>query len=323
MKRRNGPKAWLTYAAMRVVVAVLRCFPVNWNLVTARVFARIWWLAIPRHRQRAREHLRIAMGDELSDEDVERLARQSFAQLAMFAVDFIFVPHLINEWTWARYVRLREMRDALRVMLDGKGALLLTGHFGNWELAGYLLALFGFDVAAIMRPLDNVYLNRYVVSIRKHRGLELIDKVGAMDVAESVVQRGGALGFIADQNAGSKGLFVDFFGVQASTYKSIGLLAMATDTPIVVGYAHRVNNRFEFEVGVERVIRPDEWKRQDDPLRWITQEYSHAIEASIRRAPEQYLWIHRRWKSRPRHETQPPQPKRRIDNAVQPVSTNG
>ncbi|MCB9849405.1 MAG: lysophospholipid acyltransferase family protein [Phycisphaerales bacterium] len=305
MKRDDGPKAWLLYALARALIALLRIFPVNWNLVTARVVARIWWYVLPRHRKRATAHIRMALGSEMSDVEVERMALRSLEGLAMLAMDFIFLPHLVTAATWGRYVRLNNMSAALRVMLDGKGALLLTPHFGNWELAGYLLALFGFDVAAIMRPLDNVYLNRYVVSVRRRTGLSLIDKKGATESAEQILRDGGALGFIADQNAGSKGMFVDFFGIKASTYKSIGLLAMSHNVPIIVGYAVRLGNRFEFEVGVERVIHPHEWADRDDPLRWITQEYSHAMEASIRRAPEQYLWIHRRWKSRPKGERQP------------------
>jgi Kdo2-lipid IVA lauroyltransferase/acyltransferase len=306
MKRDTGIGAWCVYAVVRVLVGVLRCFPVNVNLRTARLFAHIWWHAIPRHRRRARAHLRLAYGDSLPEEEIVRLARASFEALAMLAIDFFSTPALITEWTWHKYVRLHNMREALRVLLAGNGAIILTGHYGNWELAGYLLALFGFDVAAIMRPLDNVYLNRYVVENRRRKGLELLDKKGAMQSAEPVIRRGGALGFIADQNAGSKGMFVDFFGTAASTYKSIGLLAMRTRVPIIIGYARRIEQRFEFEVGVERIIYPQEWDAQDDPLRWITQEYTAALEAAIRRAPEQYLWIHRRWKSRPRSETNPP-----------------
>jgi KDO2-lipid IV(A) lauroyltransferase len=302
MKRKDGPIAWLLYALIRVLIALLGLFPVNWNLVTARVVARIWWYVMPRHQRRARAHIRLAFGDTLDETEVTRMARQSLAAMAMLVIDFIFLPRMVTEYTWGRYIRLHNMRDALRVMLDGKGALLLTPHFGNWELAGYLLALFGFDVSAIMRPLDNVYLNRYVVDVRRRTGLALIDKKGAMESAESILADGGALGFIADQNAGSKGMFVDFFGVKASTYKSIGLLAMTREVPIVVGYARRLGRRFEFEVGVERVIQPHEWADRPDPLRWVTQAFTDAMEASIRRAPEQYLWIHRRWKSRPKGE---------------------
>ncbi len=296
----------MVYALVRCVLVVLRCFPVNWNLRTARVFANIWWVLIPRHRDRAIGHVRLAFGDEYSDEEVERIAKSSLKQLAMFAIDFVTVPHLINEYNWRRYVHLNNMGDALRVLLEEKGAMLLTGHFGNWELAGYLLAMFGFDITAIMRPLDNAYLNQYVVKMRQQKGLELVDKKGATQFAEEILRRGGSLGFIADQNAGSKGQFVDFFDVPASAYKSIGLLAMIHDVPIIVGYATRVGNAFKFEVGVERIILPSEWKSQDKPLPWITQEYTRAIESAIRRAPDQYLWIHRRWKSRPRKETNPP-----------------
>jgi KDO2-lipid IV(A) lauroyltransferase len=121
-------------------------------------------------------------------------------------------------------------------------------------------------------------------------------------VAGDVLDGGRALSFIADQDAGRKGLFVDFFGRQASTYKSIGLLAMAKQVPIVVGYAARTRRGFHYRIAIERVIQPHEWAAQDDPLRWITQTYTHALEAAIRRWPEQYLWVHRRWKHRPKGE---------------------
>ena len=108
------------------------------------------------------------------------------------------------------------------------------------------------------------------------------------------------LAFVGDQDAGRKGIFVDFFGQPASTYKSIGLLAMAVECPIVVGYARRIKRFGRYEVGVQRVIQPHDWQTKADPLRWITQEYTRAIEEFVREAPEQYLWIHRRWKSQPR-----------------------
>jgi KDO2-lipid IV(A) lauroyltransferase len=101
-------------------------------------------------------------------------------------------------------------------------------------------------------------------------------------------------------------LFVDFFGVKASTYKSIGLLAMEHGAPIVVGCARRTSEKFRYEIDCDRVIMPEEWQGRADPLMWITQEYSAALERLIRVAPEQYLWMHRRWKSRPKGEEMPP-----------------
>jgi len=302
MKNGEGPRAWLQYVAIRVVIFLFHVFPVNRNLETARLLGRIWWHVMPRHRERARQHLRLAYGDSLSPAEIDRIARRSMQQLVMLVVEMIFTPRLINEWTWSRYVRVGDLGDALRVLLAGKGAILITGHYGNWELTGHLLVVYGFDVVAVMRPLDNAYLNRYVVENRRSAGLELLDKKGATRAAEEVLRRGGALGFIADQNAGRKGMFVDFFGRKASTYKSIGLLAMQARVPIIVGYARRVSDRLEYELGVQRIIHPHEWEDQPDPLRWITQEYTAAIEAFVRDDPGQYLWIHRRWKSRPRNE---------------------
>ena len=299
MKRDDGILAWFLYALLRGVCMILLMFPLSWNLYTARVLGTIWWYLTARHRDRAREHLRMALGDSLPAAEIDRLARRSLQQQAMWVMEFIFTPRLVNEWTWRRYIRLTNMNEALSVLLENRGALLLTGHYGNWELAGFLLAVLGFDVVAIMRPLDNVYLNRFLVRTRRRSGLELLYKRGAMAEAESIVRRGAALGFIADQNAGSKGLFVDFFGRPASTYKSIGLLAMALDVPIIVGYARRTGDDFRYEVGAQRIIHPHEWRDRDDPLRWITQEYTAALEAIIRAEPSQYLWIHRRWKSQP------------------------
>jgi len=114
---------------------------------------------------------------------------------------------------------------------------------------------------------------------------------------------GATLCFIADQDAGRKGIFVDFFGRKASTYKSIGLLAITNHIPIGVGYSRRVGNRFFFEIGVNRVIMPEEWADKEDPLRWVTQEYTKAIEQFVRDDPSQYWWLHRRWRHQPKHKS--------------------
>ena len=86
-------------------------------------------------------------------------------------------------------------------------------------------------------------------------------------------------------------------------HATIALLAMECEVPILVGYARRTGDRFCYQARIPRIIRPEEWKDRDDPLHWITQEYTAAIEAFVREAPEQYLWVHRRWKSRPKAES--------------------
>ncbi|HOW69861.1 MAG TPA: lysophospholipid acyltransferase family protein [Phycisphaerae bacterium] len=293
---------WIVYVAVRCASTMFQVFPIDLNLRTARFLGRIWYHIMPRHRERAREHLRLAYGDTLTDHQVNDYALRSMQQITMMVVELMFTPRLVNEWTWPRYIRLKGIEQALDVLVTRRGAILVTGHYGSWELVGFMLATLGFPLTAVMRPLDNPYLNDYLMTARARRGLRLLYKKGATQNAADILVSGGVLGFIADQNAGRKGLFVDFFGVKASTYKSIALLAMEHNVPIVVGCARRVSDRFRYEVECTRVIRPQEWTGRDDPLLWITQQYSWAIEQFVRQAPEQYLWMHRRWKSRPKDE---------------------
>ena len=291
------------YAALRLWTLIVNCFPIETNLSTARLMGRIWWAAMRRHRDRALDNLRPALGDRYGERQLRRIARQSFEHFAqLYLVEAVMSPRLITEWSWARYVELHKLGPALRELLNGRGLIMLTGHFGNYELLGYTICRLGLPLTAVMRPVDNPLINRYLVAARAAGGLALLYKKGVTAVAPQVIDRGGALCFIADQDAGRKGLFVDFFGRQASTYKSIGLLAMQKRVPIVVGYAVRVRRGFHYRLAVERIIRPDEWESQPDPLRWVTQTFSHALEAAIRRWPEQYLWVHRRWKHRPKEE---------------------
>ncbi|HNQ24000.1 MAG TPA: lysophospholipid acyltransferase family protein [Phycisphaerae bacterium] len=299
MKVRSGPLAYLLYLLIRSALALLQIFPVERNLGTAQWFACIWARLMPRHRQRALAHLVQSLGQCYSARERSALADRCLAQWTMFAIELMYTARLITAFSWHRYVRLVNFDEVLDLALQGRGLILVTGHYGQFELPGHLLACLGFEVAAVMRPLDNVYLNDHVVRTRATHGLRLLDKKGALQSAENLLRTGALLGFIADQDAGRKGVFVEFFGRPASTYKSIALLAMKTRSPIVVGYARRRGSRFQYDVGVQRIIRPEEWDEQADPVFWITQTYTAAIEAFVRDVPEQYLWIHRRWKTAP------------------------
>jgi KDO2-lipid IV(A) lauroyltransferase len=301
MARRRQPILdWLVYAGVRVVAMVFQMFPVDENLRTARLVGRIWWRMMPRHRDRAREHLRASFGESLSAREIDRVALKSMQQMVMMAIEALFTPRLINEWTWPQYLRLRELGPGLELLLDRKGVIMLTGHYGNWELLGFTLTALGFPVTAVMRPLDNPYLNSFLLDVRARRGLQLLYKKGATQSADDILESGGTLCFIADQNAGHKGEFVNFFGRPASTYKSIALLAIQHEVPIVIGYARRTSPRFRYEIGCTRISHPREWQGRENEVHWITQEYTNAIERIVREAPEQYLWIHRRWKSQPK-----------------------
>jgi KDO2-lipid IV(A) lauroyltransferase len=311
MKKRNRFVDCIQYIAFRLVAMVMHMFPIETNLRTARLLGLVWHRShkIPilrgilgRGRGRALENLRHAF-PEWNESRCDDVALKSMQHVVSLAVEVIFAPRLVSLTTWRRYMCFNDPSPIVRLLIDPRGSIMVIGHVGNWELLGYVSGGFGLNVRAVFRKLDNPLLNDYLVKARGRRGLKLFDKRGASKAVEDVVSTGGAVAFIADQDAGRKGVFVDFFGRKASTYKSIGLIAREYKAPIAVGYGIRTDpNRFQYELGVEEYIQPSQWEGAEDEVLWITQRFTAALERVIRRAPEQYLWVHRRWKTRPRGE---------------------
>ena len=298
-KKHNPVKDYVLYLGMRMLSIVVHLFSVETNLRTARLFGRLMWKHYGRGRKRAIDNLRASYPDE-SDEWIRRTGRESFQNIAMLAMDLLFVPRLVKRHNWRDYSRYKTVERSKWIMQEGRGLLLVAAHYSNFEIMGYLLGLFDFNVFSIARPLDNKYISRYLYGIRERAGQRIIDKKGAADLMEEITATGAALCFIADQDAGKKGVFVDFFGRKASTYKSIGLLAIMNNIPIAVAHSRRIDNRFFFEIEISRLIFPEEWADKEDPLVWVTQEYTKAIEEFVRKDPAQYWWLHRRWKTQPK-----------------------
>lgn len=290
------------YAALRTIAGVVQCFDVDQNLHTVGAFGSIYARLSPQRRARAEANL-AACYPEWSREEIASVAERSIRHMfQVFAVDSLVTPRLMSFDSWPRYAELGTVGPALDLMLHGRPAIFITGHVGNWEVLGMMLSAIGLQLAAIARPLDNPLINRWLLSLREARGLRVITKWGATPVLQEILEAGGRVGFIADQNAGDDGIFVPFFGRLASCYKSIGLLALRHEVPILCGFAPRVGDRFLFRLDCVDIIEPADWATQPDPLFYITARYARAIEMMVRRCPDQYLWVHRRWKSRPRHE---------------------
>jgi KDO2-lipid IV(A) lauroyltransferase len=305
-KPRNKHVDYLQYVGMRLFVMFVHMFSLRANYRVAAIIGDLLFKFDRRHRTRAVEHIRRSF-PAWSEDRIRRVARASLRSLVYLGVEFVYTPRLLRVETWRKCIRLVNMGRTIELLLRrDSGIIFLTGHFGNWEIAGYMMAVLGFPTVSVARRLDNPYIDRYVIGIREKTGQAILDKKGASSVVPDVLASKGAVGFIADQDAGKRGMFVDFFGRKASTFKTIALVAMEYRVPVVVGYGKRLEKDAAFEVGIERVIMPDEWQNQDDPSFWITQEFTWALERVIRRDPEQYLWAHRRWKHRPKGEEPAP-----------------
>jgi len=302
-KKGNLVTDWLLYLCLRILVVFLYLFDVETNLNTACFLGRVLWKYYHRGRKRALDNLRASF-PEKSEQWIWQTGQRSFEHIAMLAIDVLFTPRLVKKYNWRNYSLYKNVERAKWLMQEGKGILMVAGHYSNFEIMGYLLGLFGFNIYSVARPLDNKFINNYLYKVRQQAGQNIIDKKGAAELMGTISSSGATLCFIVDQDAGRKGIFVDFFGRKASTYKSIGLMAITNNIPVVVGYSRRLDNRFYFEIGVNRIIFPEEWVEKDDPLTWITAEYTKAIEQFVREDPSQYWWLHRRWKHQPREDTQ-------------------
>jgi KDO2-lipid IV(A) lauroyltransferase len=299
-KPRNKYIDYLMYLVVRLLTMGFHMFSLERNYATARWMGDILYRFDRRHRERAMGHLRLSFPD-WPEKRLRKTARASLRNLVYLGVEVLFTTRLITPGRWRRHIELVDQGENIRLLLEHRTPLIyITGHFGNWEVVGYTMAALGFPNVAIARALDNPYLDRYVRGIRENRGLRILDKKGASEHMDELLAANAAVSFIADQDAGRKGLFVDFFGRKASTYKAPAIMAIRHNAPVVVGYGKRLGEGFRFAIGVQRIIYPREWADKPDAVAWITQEYTRAMEDSIRTAPDQYLWMHRRWKHRPK-----------------------
>lgn len=246
------------------------------------------------------------------EQRVHATAVESFRHLFSLAAELTWTPRFITRDGFPFYVEIGEISAALRALLSGSPTILVTGHCGNWELLGTVLSMLGFPVHAVYRPLDMKPLDDWMHRTRSAKGLTLVSKFGASNEFDDIVGAAKPLGFIADQNAGDRGLFVPFFNRLASSYKAISLLAMRHRAHVICGHARRLrpderraddaSSDFRYRLEITDVFGPGDWEGFSDPGFYITARYRRAVETMVRAAPEQYLWMHRAWKSRPPHE---------------------
>ena len=189
--------------------------------------------------------------------------------------------------------------DELQAALARKrGVVMVTAHFGNWEIGGASVAVRGVGVDAVVQRQRNRLVDREIVATREKLGVRIIDRRKAPKLVLPALQAGRLVGFVADQDAGRHGVFVPFFGTPASTHRGAALLALRADAPLFVGVApRRPDGRYDcrtYEIDVDRSGPTDEVVLR------MTAAFTRAVETEVRKDPEQYFWLHRRWKTRPR-----------------------
>jgi KDO2-lipid IV(A) lauroyltransferase len=286
---------YLVYLAVRILICIVQAVPIDLGARLARQCAWLFHSVLRVREKVVDENLALAL-PHLSPAERRDLALRMWEHLFLLVMEIAHVPRKIHETNWRQHITLVGVPPIMRALISSRPLIVVTGHFGNFELGGFALGILGFPTYTVARNLDNPYIDRFLAGFRSATGQHLIPKNGGYDQILHVLQGAGTMAFLADQYAGEKGCWVDFFGRPASAHKAIALLALENDAPVAVCYARRTKAPLHFEMVMQGMIDPRDDTAEVANVRAMTQWYTSQLEQAIRQTPDQYWWLHKRWK---------------------------
>jgi Kdo2-lipid IVA lauroyltransferase/acyltransferase len=288
----------IIYKAISAVFSALGMISRDRAVRLAGIIGHIWFVIDKRHRNVAIENLTHVYGREKSSREIRSLALRIFQNLALILFEIGWSLHF-KEKDFYKVFKIVGLESVRSAYAKGKGVLALTIHIGNWELLMLAAGLLGFPMSAIYRPFDFKPLDRFFGDLRARYGAKLYPKSRAMRKILRSMRDKEIVGFLLDQNTNvQSGVFVDFFGKPACTHKGMAALALATAAPVISTFLVREGDRFRVEFGPEiPLIRTGD---KDKDVIENTRQYNHVLESIILRYPEQWFWVHRRWKTKPK-----------------------
>ena len=242
---------------------------------------------------------------EKSPSEVRAIADRMYAHLGINIVETVRLPYLSNDSLRAQMVIVQGEEIVKKALERGKGAIILTGHVGNWEMMVSVTPLWGYSLTVIAKELKGATVNDFWNTVRSRFGVNVLPPKNAFRPCLKTLRSNGLVGFILDQNMTRKeGVFVDFFGLPASTSPGLAYMAARSGAPVLPAFTlRREDGRHDIRVMVP--IEPPT-DHHPDTIRRFTQQYTKIIEDVVRQHPEQWIWCHRRWRTQPRAQQQGP-----------------
>jgi len=291
------------YCIVQSFRAVLFILPRGGRRWMGRRFGDFFHFADKKHRQLVHDNLKLAYGDELSEEERKRITKGVYHHFSTMLMEIIS-PHRPTKKMMERISEVEGWENLHKAYDYGRGVLILTAHFGNWELMGVAQGFMGKPLHVVARTLDNPMLNSLLHKYRTQSGNTVHYKVNAIKGIMSVLKQKEAAAVLIDQNVNpGRGIFVDFFGVPASTTTVVSALAAKTGAPIVPAFSLPLpGGKWKFIYETPLVY--DDGNKSKERIAEITQRCTEIIEQYVRKQPEAWLWLHRRWKTRPPEESE-------------------
>jgi Kdo2-lipid IVA lauroyltransferase/acyltransferase len=297
-KKRSNLQNKSELLAVRSLLGAIGALPLETSMRFGKAVGRFLAKRFPKLKKTARRNLEIAF-PEMSAGERERIASGTFESLGRHLG---FVSHF-------KKFKLESVRELTEVVGkeyfdeahgSGRGILFFTGHFGSWEVFNLLPPAFGYGMNILVRRIDNPLVENFVDNMRTRFGSVTLDKTKSARTMFRALEQGELLGILADLNVQEKeGVFVDFFGVPASTTTSIAKLAIKTNAVVLPAFAVWEESKQKYVVYLEPPVDYQAGDNSDENIRDLTQKITATVEKYVRLYPEQWLWIHKRWNTRP------------------------
>ena len=297
---RNQGKAvtYIQYIAVRAVFGVISAFPLRISMEIGKRFAVLMMKLVKRLQRTALRNLEIAFPDSTLEER-ERLMRGTFESIGRHLGFVAHLPKLTKEQIY-RNIEIVNPEGIIEAYAEESGLVIFTGHFGSWELVHHLAGMHGYQLDIIVRPIDNPLVEKFVNDFRTRFGNQTIPKARAARTAIKLLLKRKAVGILTDLNSQPPdGIFVPFFGVPAATSTAAARLAFATQSSLLPVFMVWDEKKGKYVAYVESKIELEPSGDLEADVRKVTEKITAITESYVRRFPEQWLWIHKRWNTRP------------------------
>lgn len=293
-------KRYYVYYLLKVVGALIALLPLKAGLYIGALIGRLIFTFAKKERHVAFENLKASFPKKTENE-IEEITKEVFANLGRNFVEWINMHYKLSEKNIDKWVKAEGLEKVDRALSKGKGAIILTSHLGNWELVGIYFLLKGYAGGVIVRRIYFERYNDFVNALRTKKGAVIVYRDESPKKALRLLRDNKILGILADQDMDSvDGVFVNFFGRPAYTPKAPVAFALASGAPIIPCFMIREKegHRFVIEDPIELQDKID----KEETIKHNTEAWSRVVESYIRKYPDEWVWMHKRWKTKPRSQ---------------------
>jgi len=288
---------YLGFIAVKIASLFFRSIPVSLGLWLARGAGRFIYYVNRKRRAIAYRNLKAAFGHEKSQEDIKRIIKKMYQNLMQTLVEVLTFPRIKKAYV-DKFLTIEGMENLEEARSRGKGIIFLTGHFGNWEFSGIASAVLGYRMLVLAREQKHSLLNDLLNQYRELTGGKVIKKGFAIRDILSALHNNDIIAMLVDQDAGKGGVFVDFFGRKTSTVHGPMRFALKTGATILPAFIIRQKGPYHKAV-IGKPLRIEKTQNIEADIKNGLQGFAAILEAYVKKYPEQWLWVHKRWKSTP------------------------